>query len=119
MKNDLKHLLRDSDIISGSASYFKAKGNHYFSPYIYYSRPNYIRLEDYNTKGAGFNNTYVVNEKNNINYGISYSNTSYDQTNTFDAADDKNFENYSSNIYSIIDIIKNRHITNYAIDIRY
>ena len=88
----------DSEIISGSSSYFKALGNHYFSPYIYYSRPNYKRLEDHNTKGAGFNNTYVVNEKNNINYGISYSNTSYDQTNTFDAADDKNFENYSSNI---------------------
>ena len=88
----------DREIISGSSSYFKALGNHYFSPYIYYSRPNYKRLEDHNTKGAGFNNTYVVNEKNNINYGISYSNTSYDQTNTFDAADDKNFENYSSNI---------------------
>ena len=88
----------DSEIISGSTSYFKALGNHYISPYIYYSRPNYRRLEDYNTKGVGFNNTYIVNEKNNINYGISYSNTSYDQTNTFDAADDKNFENYSSNI---------------------
>jgi len=88
----------DSEIISASTSYFKALGNHYLSPYIYYSRPNYRRLEDYNTKGAGFNNTYIVNEKNNINYGISYSNTSYDQTNTFDAADDKNFENYSSNI---------------------
>ena len=88
----------DSEIISGSTSYFKALGNHYFSPYIYYSRPNYKRLDDYNTKGVGFNNTYVVNEKNNVNYGISYSNTSYDQTNTFDAANDKNFENYSSNI---------------------
>ena len=88
----------DSEIISGSTSYFKALGNHYFSPYIYFSRPNYRRLEDYNTKGAGFNNTYVVNEKNNVNYGISFSNISYDQTNTFDAADDKNFENYSSNI---------------------
>lgn len=88
----------DSEIISGSTSYFKALGNHYFSPYIYYSRPNYKRLEDYNTKGVGFNNTYVVNEKNNVNYRISYSNTSYNQTNTFDAADDKNFENYSSNI---------------------
>ena len=88
----------DSEIISGSTSYFKVLGNHYFSPYIYYSRPNYKRLEDYNTKGAGFNNTYVFNEKNNLNYGISYSNTSYDQTNTFDSADDKNFENYSSNI---------------------
>ena len=88
----------DSEIISGSTSYFKALGNHYFSPYIYYSRPNYKRLEDYNTKGAGLNNTYIINEKNNINYGISYSNTVYDQTSTFDAADDKNFENYSSNI---------------------
>ncbi len=88
----------DSEIISGSTSYFKVLGNHYFSPYIYYSRPNYQRLEDYNTKGAGFNNTYVVNEKNNINYSISYSNTHYDQTNTFDVADDKNFESISSNI---------------------
>ena len=93
-----KKVTGDSDIISVSSSYFKTKGNHYFSPYIYYSRPNYRRLEDYNTKGAGFNNTYIINEKNNVNYGISYSNTSYDQTNTFDAADDKNFENYSSNI---------------------
>ena len=93
-----KKVTGDSDIISGSASYFKVKGNHYFSPYIYYSRPNYRRLEDYNSKGAGFNNTYIFNEKNNVNYGISYSNTIYDQTNAFDAADDKNFENYSSNI---------------------
>ena len=54
-----KKVTGDSDIISGSASYFKAKGNHYFSPYIYYSRPNYRRLEDYNTKGVGFNNTYA------------------------------------------------------------
>ena len=67
-----KKVTGDSDIISGSTSYFKAIGNHYFSPYIYYSRPNYRRLEDYNTKGVGFNNTYVINEKNNINYGISY-----------------------------------------------
>ena len=88
----------ESEIISGSTSYFKALGNHYLSPYFYYSRPNYKRLEDYNTKGAGFNNTYVINEKNNINYGLSYSNTSYDQTSTFDAADDKDFENFSSNI---------------------
>ena len=98
MNTQNKKATGDSEIISGSTSYFKALGNHYFSPYIYYSRPNYNRLEDYNTKGAGFNNTYVINEKNNINYAISYSNTVYDQTNTFDAADDKNFKNYSSNI---------------------
>ena len=49
-----KKVTGDSDIISVSSSYFKTKGNHYFSPYIYYSRPNYRRLEDYNTKGAGF-----------------------------------------------------------------
>ena len=98
MNTQNKKATGDSEIISGSTSYFKALGNHYFSPYIYYSRPNYKRLEDYNTKGAGFNNTYVINEKNNINYAISYSNTVYDQTNTFDAADDKNFKNYSSNI---------------------
>ena len=98
MNTQNKKSTGDSEIISGSTSYFKALGNHYFSPYIYYSRPNYNRLEDYNTKGAGFNNTYVINEKNNINYAISYSNTVYDQTNTFDAADDKNFKNYSSNI---------------------
>ena len=88
----------ESDILSGSASYFKIIGNHYLSPYAYYSRPNYSRQEDLSTKGLGFNNTFIIDKKNNINYGLSYSKTKYDETINFDTAEDKNFENYSSNI---------------------
>ena len=88
----------ESDILSASTSYFKVFGNHYFSPYVYYSHPNYRRQEDLNTKGLGFNNTFIINEKSNINYGLSYSKTTYDRTSNFDVANNKNFENYSSNI---------------------
>ena len=65
-------------------SYFKVKDNHYISPYVYWSKPNYRKQEDYETIGAGMNNTFIINEKNNINYGLGYSDTAYVQNAKFD-----------------------------------
>ena len=67
----------ESDIVNTSVSYFKIIGNHYLTPYIYYTKPNYRQAADVNMKGLGFNNTYILNEKNNINYTAGYSNTEY------------------------------------------
>ena len=67
----------ESDIINTSVSYFKIIGNHYLTPYMYYTKPNYRQAADVNMKGLGFNNTYILNEKNNINYTAGYSNTEY------------------------------------------
>tara|TARA_B100001029_G_scaffold130276_1_gene109217 strand:+ start:67 stop:1392 length:1326 start_codon:yes stop_codon:yes gene_type:complete len=86
----------DSDIISSSVSYFKVIDNHYISPYIYLSKPNYRRQEDYNTRGFGINNTFIINEKNNINYGLAYADTSYDVNSHFDTAADNDNGTYSS-----------------------
>ena len=67
----------ESDIVNTSVSYFKIIGNHYLTPYVYYTKPNYRQAADVNMKGLGFNNTYILNEKNNINYTAGYSNTEY------------------------------------------
>jgi len=67
----------ESDILNTSVSYFKIIGNHYLTPYMYYTKPNYREAADVNMKGLGFNNTYILNEKNNINYTAGYSNTEY------------------------------------------
>ena len=67
----------ESDIVNTSVSYFKIIGNHYLTPYVYYTKPNYRQAADVNMKGLGFNNTYIINEKNNINYTAGYSNTEY------------------------------------------
>ena len=67
----------ESDILNTSVSYFKIIGNHYLTPYMYYTKPNYRQAADVNMKGLGFNNTYILNEKNNINYTAGYSNTEY------------------------------------------
>ena len=67
----------ESDIINTSISYFKIIGDHYLTPYMYYTKPNYRQAADVNMKGLGFNNTYILNEKNNINYTAGYSNTEY------------------------------------------
>ena len=66
-----------SDIYSSSISYFKAYKNHYFSPYVYFNQPNYRRQEDYQVKGLGVNNTYIFNDKFNLNYTLSYSDSRY------------------------------------------
>ena len=64
-------------IYSSSISYFKAYKNHYFSPYVYFNNPNYRRQEDYQVKGVGINNTYIFNDKFNLNYALSYSDSRY------------------------------------------
>ena len=86
----------DSDILSSSLSYFKILGDHYISPYVYWSKPNYRRQEDYETMGIGINNTFIINEKNNINYSIGYADTSYQTNATFDTAYENNSGLYSS-----------------------
>jgi len=91
-----KKVKGDSDVVSSSVSYFKVKDNHYISPYVFWTKPNYRRQADYDTMGLGINNTYIINEKNNINYGLSYSDTSYDDNATFDTATDSDSGVYSS-----------------------
>jgi len=91
-----KKVTGDSDTVASSISYFKIFGNNYISPYAYWSKPNYRRQEDYESKGYGFNNTYFFNEKHNINYSLAYSETSYDRSTTFTTADDNDYDVYSS-----------------------
>ena len=91
-----KKIKGDSDIFSSSLSYFKVVDNHYISPYIYYSKPNYRKQEDSETIGVGMNNTLIFNEKSNINYGLGFSDTNYVKTATFDTASDNDNSSYSS-----------------------
>ena len=91
-----KKVKGDSDIVSSSLSYFKVKGNHYISPYVYWTKSNYRKQEDYGTMGIGINNTYILNEKNNLNYGLGYSDTSYIENALFDTAADNDNGTYSS-----------------------
>ncbi len=98
----------ESDVHSVSLSYFKAKKNHYFSPYIYYNKLNYRMQEDYQARGFGMSNTYLLNDKFNLNYALSYSDSRYhskpnptdSQGNQIfvDAGDLNNNEVYSVNI---------------------
>jgi len=91
-----KKIKGDSDVVSSSVSYFKAKDKHYISPYVFWTKPNYRKQADYDTMGLGINNTYIINEKNNLNYGLSYSDTSYVQNAAFDTAADSDSGAYSS-----------------------
>ena len=104
--NNKKHK-GESDIYSSSISYFKAYKNHYFSPYVYFNQPNYRRQEDYQVKGLGINNTYIFNDKFNLNYTLSYSDSRYhSRPNPIvggiqlfkDAGDNNNNEAYSASI---------------------
>ncbi len=88
----------ENDLGSGSITYFKVLGDHYISPYVYYSRPNYRRAKDSNTKGVGINNTYLINEKNSLNYGMGYSKLRNNRNDNFSTANESNNETYSSNI---------------------
>ena len=98
----------ESDVHSVSLSYLKAKKNHYFSPYIYYNKLNYRMQEDYQSKGFGMSNTYFFNDKFNLNYALSYSESKYHSepsptdsqgTQIFvDAGDLNNNEVYNANI---------------------
>ena len=109
----------ESDVQTVSLSYFKAKKNHYFSPYIYYNNLNYRMQEDYQAKGFGMSNTYLFNDKFNLNYVLSYSDSRYHSkpspidsqgTRIFaDAGDLNNNEVYSANIrlnYNLTDKIQ-------------
>ncbi len=93
-----KKIKGDSDILSSSLSYFKILGNHYVSPYFYVNSLNYRRQEDYKSVGLGFNNTYIFNEKNNINYSLGISDTVYNNNSKFSAANESNSNVYSSSI---------------------
>ena len=103
-----KKLKGESDVHSVSLSYLKANKNHYFSPYIYYNKLNYRMQEDYQTKGFGMSNTYLFNDKFNLNYALSYSDSRYHSkpnpvdsqgTQIFaDAGDLNNNEVYNANI---------------------
>ena len=93
-----KKIKGDSDILSSSLSYFKILGSHYISPYIYVNSLNYRRQEDYKSVGLGFNNTYIFNEKNNINYSLGISDTVYNNNSKFSAANESNSNIYSSSI---------------------
>ena len=69
----------ESDIGSGSVSYSKVIGKHFFIPYAYYSRPNQNWTDDSQSIGIGFNNSYGINQNNSINYSASFSNTKYNK----------------------------------------
>ena len=89
----------ESDVHSVSLSYFKAKKNHYFSPYIYYNKLNYRMQEDYQAKGFGMSNTYLLNDKFNLNYALSYLDSKYHSNSLFiDAGDLNNNEVYSASL---------------------
>ena len=72
-----KGIENESDVSYGSLSYSKILGKHYILPYISYSRPNERHEADLNSKGFGFNNTYILDKTKNITYGSSYTTTSY------------------------------------------
>ena len=88
----------ESDITSGSISYFKAIRNHYLSPYFYYNDANYRGQEDYISQGVGFNNTFIINEKINLNYSINYSESKYRNGVGFPTASNNDAETLASNL---------------------
>ena len=75
-----KGIENESDLSYGSLSYSKILGKHYILPYVSYSRPNERNEADLNSKGLGFNNTYILDKTKNITYGSSYTTTSYNRT---------------------------------------
>ena len=90
----------ESDVKSGSLTYTKVLGKHFFIPYIFYSRPNERQLADLNTKGFGFNNTYSLDKTKSISYGSSFSTSSYNKksANETELPDNDNNQTYSTNI---------------------
>ena len=75
----------ESDVYSSSISYFKAYKKHYFSPYIYYNKPNFRMQEDYQSKGIG---KYFIKEtlkrlKKNYNKNVVTVDTKDPNTKNF------------------------------------
>ena len=95
-----KGIENESDLSYGSLSYSKILGKHYILPYISYSRPNERNEADLNSKGLGFNNTYILDKTKNITYGSSYTTTSYNRTPAIEEnnPDFANNEVYTANI---------------------
>ena len=90
----------ENDLVSGSISYSKVIGKHYFIPYAFYSKTNERVSADLNSKGVGFNNTYIINQNNSINYSSSASRTKYNKVSSIEAElpDDKNSDIYSTSV---------------------
>lgn len=95
-----KGKLAANDLTSGSISYTKLLGKHYFLPFVYYSRPNHRDAVDLSTRGIGFSNSYNINKNNSIAYGSSISDTRYNRVSGFegDHEDKKNSQTYSANV---------------------
>ena len=68
------------------------------SPYFYYNDANYRGQEDYISQGVGFNNTFIINEKINLNYSINYSESKYRNGIGFMKASDNDAETLASNL---------------------
>ena len=109
--NDVdKKVKGDNDILSTSLSYFKMFGNHYTSPYLYWTKPNYTGQEDYQSVGAGINNTLILNEKNNINYSLAFSDTVYNTNSKFPSANESNSNVYSSFVRHNYNLSNNKQL---------
>lgn len=90
----------ENDLVSGSVSYSKVIGKHYFIPYVFYSKTNERVSPDLNSKGIGFNNTYIINQNNSISYSSSASRTKYNKVSSIEAElpDDDNSDIYSTSV---------------------
>ena len=90
----------ENDLVSGSVSYSKVIGKHYFIPYVFYSKTNERVTPDLNSKGIGFNNTYIINQNNSISYSSSASRTKYNKVSSIEAElpDDDNSDIYSTSV---------------------
>ena len=90
----------ENDLVSGSVSYSRVIGKHYFIPYAFYSKTNERLSADLNSKGIGFNNTYIINQNNSVSYSSSISRTKYNKVLSIEAElpDDANSDIYSASV---------------------
>ena len=66
-----------NDLTSGSISYSKIFGKHYFLPFAYYSKVDYENTYAVtSTRGVGFSNSYNVTKDYAFTYGTNISDTS-------------------------------------------
>jgi hypothetical protein len=90
----------ENDLVSGSVSYSRVIGKHYFIPYAFYSKTNERLSADLNSKGIGFNNSYIINQNNSVSYSSSISRTKYNKVLSIEAElpDDANSDIYSASV---------------------